>query len=198
MIDQTLVEFPAIHHMRTHMGLPTRRGQVPTTYWRNAVIRPASGTQQAVWEALDESAVTDNGDGTGTFHLTTDEKISGEMYHRLMRAIYKIGLELVYVDHGPDLAFEPKFDDLRKIILGKARHRTGWLTLMVNSVPRPQVRATYQPEIVHADGSELLFLEVDIFGIRFQTELLARNPNHIAHVPEAEFNKFVFPDALAA
>jgi hypothetical protein len=48
------------------------------------------------------------------------------------------------------------------------------------------------------DGTEILPLVIDIFGMQFSTELLARDPSHLDEVPDEGMNKYIFPVAAAA
>ncbi len=38
VLDQTLVEFPSIHQMRTFLSLRTRSGRTPVSAWKNATV----------------------------------------------------------------------------------------------------------------------------------------------------------------
>ncbi|MBA3366034.1 MAG: hypothetical protein H0U03_09670 [Actinobacteria bacterium] len=130
-------------------------------------------------------------------HFRT-ERIGADTYHRLMRAFYKIGLELIYLDHGPTLAYDARFDELRDIVRGRLSDRPGWLLLGRDAVPHATVQARYWYPLYRHDGTEILPLHVDIFGMQFSTELLARDPQHIDDVPDAAVNKYIFPVAAEA
>lgn len=194
VIDQTLVDFPPIQQFRTVLNLRTRTGRVAPTEWVNATVSsPEFGA--IVIEDHGHDAFTDHGDGRLTTHFTTT-RISAAIYHRMMRAIYKIGLELIYLDRGPSVAFDPKFDELRSIVIGKLDDCPGWLILKRDAAPHAMVQAKYWYSQQLEDGTEILPLVVDIFGMEFWTELLARDPRHADDVPDAQWNKYVFEAGL--
>lgn len=152
-------------------AIPNKAGKLVEARFPDLTIkrRPRDGAIEVhapgnhrIFEQTDEGFRLDHLDHRGNRRFTP-ERIS-----TLARAFYKIGLELLYHDGGPELAMSPRFDELRRIVLGEiAGH--GYLViskkveLKLGGEP-PPVGVRYQALTALADGQSAYYFEADLFG----------------------------------
>jgi hypothetical protein len=82
-----------------------------------------------------------------------------------------MGLEFIYVDEGLE-AFDPKFDELREMILG-TRPAKGWLLFPRKAEPTTSVTLEYNTGWRTGD-QQLIPVGLSIYGLVVVTELLGR------------------------
>jgi hypothetical protein len=114
-------------------------------------------------------AHTRTGPSSGRLELTG--KVIDERFQcRFTLALWKIGLEFVYLDRGAEVAFDPKFDPAREAVIGQ-RESTGWCIAPKEIKPHDNVTVALHLDGV-ADGRERAVVMVDVFGVSFASDLL--------------------------
>jgi hypothetical protein len=186
-VDRALLDFPPVALVRTIRALQTRSGRIPESGWDNATIS-SSKAQSIFVDDPTGSAFIDH--GGGKLQMKLQCKLEPSTYRNISRAIYKMALESIYLDHGPTLAFDSKFDEVRQITLGRIT-RPGWVMLLQRSEAHQRITLSYWLDL-RVDDVEIVPIELDICGISLTTEMLARDAAHIADVPDADANKLVF------
>ncbi len=168
-LDGALLDFPPVKFLRMVRGIPNKDGRVPISTWGNAkVSQPASG--HLVFETDSPKVIRDT--ATGFKANLQSGAIAVRRYALIARALYKITLEFIYHDHGPEEAFDPKYDELRKVILGELPSRH-WLATPKDNPHHGQLSLSYQP-LYLSDGREAIWITFDIFGTVLMTEMLIR------------------------
>jgi hypothetical protein len=107
---------------------------------------------------------------TATF--TTTSPFKTKRVRLMARAIWKMTIEFVYLDHGVIGAFDPILDPVRRHVLGVGGTE-GWLVAPKNATLHEQLRLTYLPCII--GGRRALPVQLDVFGVQFYTDLLRRD-----------------------
>lgn len=123
-LDDELGKFLPIAFMRTVFGIPNKRGKIPPTRAANALIeaRPSALEKLQPHQHVHVNAQSERvwQDTEGGFKLGLEgRRMTRKYVSTLVRALYKITLELIYLDHGRKFALDPRFDDIREIVLGK-------------------------------------------------------------------------------
>jgi hypothetical protein len=198
-LDRSLMDHPVVNFMRTVHAMTTRSGRIPESSWGNALVTsPEAGHLVIVpeEEAPDKDvAFVDHGaapDGTHklTLSLRSHEIVTLASMRVIMRAIFKMGLEFIYVGSGADVAYDEKFDDVRLITLGRVT-KPGWLLAAKHGTPHPNVHFEYLPDH-YIDGAEIVPLKFDLLGVVYVTEMLARDPSHTQAEDNDAANVYVF------
>ena len=89
----------------------------------------------------------------------------------ILRALWKIVMEYVYVNDGPIVAFDSRLDPARRevIELGEGR---GWAVIPQNIALHNDIETTYQPRVI--EGEYAVPIMFDIWGVRFYSDLVRR------------------------
>jgi len=191
-LDAELARFPPIELMRAWHGVPTREGVLPVHRAGNLTLTASSRTERILY-AHNKKAFEHIGPNSFRSRVRTGGPIPARRYARVAAALQKIALEFIHHDHvAAALAFDPKFDELRQVVLGH-RRSPGWLNIFKNCTPHGRISITYWWEPIDGDGGTVIVL-ADIFGVVLATDLLRRktvaDPNEAPpdwHVPESNF-----------
>ena len=125
--DHALSEFPPIKLLRAERGIPTKAGKA---------VEAVFGNGRVAFEAPGLMSVTPNHqrllrhmprvendrlDPAGGRLSLTAPRSSTNTVRNMARAIWKSALELIYLDHGPEVAYGTKFDPLRDAVITASR-----------------------------------------------------------------------------
>jgi hypothetical protein len=169
-IDEALVQHPAIALLRTTLGIPTKAGRLPVSKWGNALI--STPAPQDVVIQADSGAVFEQLDShRSKLNLRTGGPIPARRYKLVLRAIWKIALECMYIDHGED-AYDSRYDEVRAMVLG-SREVDGCMLMPKECIPSTEVALHYRFDR-SIEGDYLVVVQAVFFGIPFFTELLRR------------------------
>jgi hypothetical protein len=117
-LDEELLEFEPIKFLRTMNGVESKRGRVPITSFSN--LRIENPTKDHVMiHASSKKNITDQTPNGFKLHFKGNKKMDATRLKRISRSLYKIGLELICLDHGIEFALSERFDEARDIILAK-------------------------------------------------------------------------------
>ncbi len=175
LADEELVNFPPISLLRAERGIPTKAGKAVESKWGDARVRfPERGTLELVEPSrAARRSMGPPGPVTGPrqLELNAGFRMTEDRISRLVRSMWKSGLECVYLDHGPEGAFNPVFDDVRKAILDS--NAIGWAVLQGESNAGDDVSMSY--ELRNVGGRPAMPLRLSVFGVIFYTDLLRRD-----------------------
>jgi hypothetical protein len=177
--DEALVNFQPITLLRAERGLPSKAGKPVASRWGNAtIVWERQGTMNVYGsrKAIKEPRADQPG-ALGNLNLTTGGPLTAKRIGLMIRSVWKSTLEFVYVDHGPEIAYDAEFDAARDAILGRGDAH-GWAVLPRDCQAGPNVTLTYEPRVI--GGSRAMPVCMDVFGVAFYTDLLRRD------IPEAE------------
>jgi hypothetical protein len=188
--EQALSSFPIIEMLRAERGLGTRSNR--------GLLISMDGTR-VWWEAPGElcvspakpGVVTRTGPSRGKLELTTGKPEPARRFERMTHAVWKAALEDVYRIHGPELAFDPKFDRIRNATIGHTQSR-GWAFCPKESKPHNEVTLSILPCVT--DGRERCPVCLDVFGVAIVTDLLDLDLERDQIQPPIPSNVWVFGD----
>ncbi len=175
LADEELVNFPPISLLRAERGIPTKAGKAVESKWGDAKVRfPERGTLELV-EPSRAARRSMGPPGRITaprkLQLKAGFRMTEQRVSRLVRSVWKSGLECIYLDHGPEGAFDPVFDDARKAVLD--RNAMGWAVLQSESNAGDDVSLSY--ELRNVGGRPAMPLRLSVFGVIFYTDPLRRD-----------------------
>jgi hypothetical protein len=85
----------------------------------------------------------------------------------LTRALFKIVLGLIYLDHGPT-AFDERFDGIRSVVKGETFK--GYLLLKNQAIPTEDVRFSYQFMTFPGHALDTVWIESNFYGTQMYTD----------------------------
>lgn len=186
VLDNEIADFLPIKFMRTVYGITGKRGHIAETRASNVVIEHqrdelAKNPQPQIKVMLQHERVWEDTPEGFKLNLEGGRRLTAKYIATLVRALYKITLELIHLDHGPQQSMHPRFDDVREIVLGN-KPFSGSLMLLKSGEPNPQASFTY--EFVTVDGDLTVTIIANIYGVRMFTDLLVRELRRKHEVPE--------------
>jgi hypothetical protein len=171
LADDALTSFQPIVLLRSERGIPTKAGKPVAARFGNATVYFSAPRTLEV-ETISSKTTKRMTPRGGELELTTGGPVTASTYRKMARAVWKSALELIYWDHGPAGGFDPVFDEVRAHILGRSETQ-GWMVSPKKSDPHEQIQLSYETRYV--DGRKACPVLLDIFGIRFYTDLLRRD-----------------------
>jgi hypothetical protein len=157
--------------LRAERGLPTRSRRAVVSEWKGTALAFTAPGELSVFGA-EPGPFRETGPNKYTATLTTASPFKTKRVRLMTRAIWKMTIEFVYVDHGVVGAFDPVLDPVREHVLGIGGTE-GWIVNPKDATPHEQVRLSYQPGII--GGRLALPVRLDVFGVQFYTDLLRRD-----------------------
>ena len=192
-VDHALVQFPPVTLLLAERGIGGKAGKAKVSKWGNATLAFTAPRELSVWGHSAQVIVPD-GPGRFKLNLRTGGPVPARTYAKIARALYKATIECIYLDRGPDVAFDPKFDEVRAVTLGTLPSR-GWLGILAKAIPHNEVRLTYQ--FVEVAGEETVWIAADIYGLVIVTDLMHRVPRgDPTRVPDGFLNISVWDSRL--
>jgi len=80
-----------------------------------------------------------------------------------------MAIEFIYLDHGPELAFDADLDDVRARVIGSGPANAS-AAVPTDVIPHGEVRFTYQPGVIA--GTSSVAVRLDVFGIQIYSDPL--------------------------
>lgn len=179
ILDNTLSNFGPIAFRRVEHGVLGKNDKLPEAKFGNMAMKLVAPGQVVV-ETNSKKAYQRTSDG---FRLKpkSDRKMDERYLRKLVRALFKITLGLIYLDHGADFALSERFDPIREIILDNKGKFHGYL-MMLKKPDRQDIGITYG---FWQDGEEkTVWIEFRFLGIVLFTDLEIRKPKHPELFPD--------------
>ena len=170
-LDEELLEFEPIKLLKTIHGVASKSGKVPPANFNN--VRIESPTPGHVSIQVNSSKnLEDQSDQGFKLNFRGNRKMDATRNKLLAREFYKIGLELVCLDHGQEFALSERFDDVREIILGK-KDFIGYLAIGTNE---KSLRSGiyYFPIKDEVTGSEFYIFDFNYMFVRILFDMERR------------------------
>lgn len=162
-LDEELLEFEPIKLLKTVNGIASKSGKVPPANFNNVRIEnPAKGHVNI--QVHSSKNLEDQNDQGFKLKFRGNRKMDAVRNKLLTRAFYKIGLELVCLDHGREFVLSDRFDDVREIILGK-RDFNGYLAIGTN-IDSSRVGMYYFPVTDQKTGKQFFFFDFSYMFVR--------------------------------
>ena len=129
-LDEELLEFEGIKFLRTFNGIESKKGKIPVSNLHNITMRNVDRVHIKL-DLKSKKNITDQTTEGFKLNFRGNRKMDETRLKLLARSLYKIGFELMCLDHGKDFMLAEKFDDVRDIVLGK-KDFNGYLLLGTN------------------------------------------------------------------
>lgn len=154
-LDEELLEFEPIKFLRTMNGVESKRGRVPVTSFSNLRIENPTKDHIMIHAGSKKNISDQTPDG---FRLSFkgNKKMDSARLKRISRSLYKIGLELICLDHGIEFALSERFNEARDIILGK-KDFNGYL--LIGTVENLGVAGITYQQVKDETGFEFMVFE---------------------------------------
>jgi hypothetical protein len=172
--DQAITDFEPIQLLRAERGLPTRSKRAVVSKWKDAELG-FTGPGELVISGPGAVPARKIGPNTYQTDLRTTSPFKAKRVRLVARGIWKMAIELVYMDHGPRGAFDPTFDPVRDRILGTGDIQ-GWIVNPKDRRPHNQVQLIYETPIIK--GRRALPVRLDVYGVQFYTDPLRPDLTH--------------------
>lgn len=118
-LDSELVNFDVILFLRTFYGIEAKSGNIPRASFSTISLEnPLKRHVNVVLKRKNKNDFIETSEGFD-LNFAGRKKMSEKNTKLLARALYKIGLELLCLDHGLEFCLSSRFDDVRNIVLGK-------------------------------------------------------------------------------
>jgi len=177
LLDFELTEFESIKIMRTINGIKNKSGKIPTARFNNLVLEP-SGFNNIAIRANSRKNIRNQSENGFQLHFTGNRKLDSKRLKMLARSLYKIGIELIYLDHGQNFVLSGRFDEAIDIIMGR-KDFNGYLLIGTNQ--KPDTTGMSYRFFKDEKGKEFTVFEFNylftkiIFDIERRTVLLENN-----------------------
>lgn len=174
-LDSELANFDIILFFRTFYGIETKKGNVPQASFSTISLEnPSKRHVNLVLKRTNKEDFVQTSEGFD-LKFTGRKKMSVKNIKFLARALYKIGLELLCLDHGVSFCLAPRFDEVRDIILGK-RDFHGYICMGSNKTI-DKVGVKYQFFKVGNDAREIVLFEFNYMFLKIMFEMEQRECN---------------------
>jgi hypothetical protein len=175
--DEALVNFEPIMLLRAERGLGTKAGKpVIAKFGDTKIVWTAPGTMEVAAKSpkvLRGMREFDPERGVpGKLNLATSGPLTEKRISRMVRSIWKCGLEFLYLDQGPEVAFDPALDDVRRAILDE--RSDGWALVPEETKATESVELTYLYPATMG-GRPAFPISLSVFGVIFATDPLLRD-----------------------
>lgn len=131
--DRALTDFEPIQLLRAERGLGTRSGRAVVSHWKEGSIAYTAPGELAIF-GQGPSPVVHTKPGTFQMPLTPPGPFKAKRGLLLLRAVWKVVIEYIYLDQAVDAAFDRRLDPARREVLGEGDGR-GWLALPKDCIP---------------------------------------------------------------
>lgn len=117
-LDETLLDFDPIKFNRSYTNQQSRKGK--STIYKNAAFNMQHTSESHIEINAEHAGKTIKTRPDGfTMQIKSDKRLTSDYLKLIARALYKIGLGIVYIDLGEQAAYSNRFDEVRQIILGE-------------------------------------------------------------------------------
>lgn len=181
-LDQTLITFAPVSAMRVAHGVRTKSGDLPRGKFGNASMEMTTPGNVS-FNSNSKKAFQRTPDGFKV-NIRSNQKMTPSYCRRLTRALFKMTLGCIYVDHGPDLALSTRFDPIREMVLDRVKFH-GYLA-MTKKVEDP---GSHESGLRYAfwenEGEKTVLASFAFYGVKLHTDLEIRDPKHFQDNPNA-------------
>ncbi|MFZ1301104.1 MAG: hypothetical protein WAQ27_00795 [Candidatus Microsaccharimonas sp.] len=160
-LDQILLDFDPIKFNRSFYGVQTRSGK--HVVYKNVAfdMQHTSIDHIQLNAPYGSKAIVTRSDGF-TMNMRGNKRMTVSYLKELARALYKIGLGLVYLDLGAEIAYSARFDEVRKIILGESDFN-GYLAIAKKPALEHTATVLHWDKVV--EGRPLSFFRFYYYGV---------------------------------
>lgn len=189
-LDSVLLDFDPIKFNRAFYGVKSRSGDAVT--YKNVAFTMSQTSENHVHldaKHAGKKTVVDTDDGF-KLNMRGARKSTPKYLKSLSRALYKIGLGLIYLDLGSEIAYSQRFDEVRKIILGDLDFE-GFL--IITKKPKMEFIANVQHfDRIDVDGSPISLFRFYYYGIEIFYEMEKRKVVLPDNFPKDQINLLEF------
>jgi hypothetical protein len=196
-LDQTLVDFMPISATKTFFGIPSKRGNLPKGKFGNARLEMfAPGNVLFDSNSRKAFRATPLEDGTGRvkidIKLLSNRPMGAKYSRKLARALLKMLLGCIYIDHGLDFALSERLDPMRDKILDRTKFKGYFAMMRSVQDPRSQSTGIFYNFFTDGEGEETVWVEFQFFGFAMFTDSEMLGLRHPENAPTDQVLVFRF------
>jgi hypothetical protein len=183
VLDTELVDFPPVALLRVLYVPHTKKGRLPSADFDGVSFRKTNPRRLEIRsrDKAPEQVVQADGSVSVKWTFQGTRPIAP---HRLARALFKIGLELLAYDCGPLRAFDGRYDAAREFVRGTRATFPNHFMLCTEGKPKPGIQTTQFTDLA---GTPTF---VDIFGVLFAFNLEPSPRLDASKIPGGPFTAF--------
>lgn len=118
-LDAHLLDFEPVSFFLTFNGIRSKKGKIPRAALGNMILENHTGSDVKInLDSLSKKHYEPTPKGF-RLHIKGKRKWDDRYLKLIVRALYKITLELIYLDHGSDFALSKRYNKIREIVLGE-------------------------------------------------------------------------------
>jgi len=187
-LDEILLDFDPIKFNRSFYGLQSRSGK--NVVYKSAAFNMQHTTPDHIQLNAEHSgkSLKTREDGF-TMDMKSSKRMTVDYTKQIARSLYKIGLGLIYIDLGEQVAYSSRFDEVRQIILGEIDFK-GYLILPKSgNVERICNVRHWDREV---DSKPLSFFQFYYYGVDIYFEMEHRSIELPPEFPKETVNFMQF------
>lgn len=174
-LDSELVNFDIILFLRTFHGIETKKGGSPrASFSTMSLDNPSKRHVNVFLKRKNKNDFVQTPEGF-ILNFVGKKKMSVKNIKLLARALYKIALELLCLDHGIDFCLTSRFDEVREIVLGKQDFH-GYIFMGSNKTGN-KVGVTYRFFRVGMESREIALFEFNYMFLKIVFDMEKRECN---------------------
>lgn len=183
-LDEVLLNFDPIKFNRSFYGLQSRTGK--HVVYKSAAFNMQHTTPEHIHLNAEHSgkALQTREDGF-TMNMKSSKKMTVPYLKQLARALYKIGLGLVYLDLGEEVAYSSRFDEVGQIVLGQIDFSGYLLIPKKGDVENTATVLHWDREL---EGKPLSFFRFYYYGVDIYYEIEHRSIELPPEIPKEAVN----------
>lgn len=174
-LDSSLLSSQLIGFYRTWLKIPNKTGQLSDTNYMNGIKmgHTKTGISMNVPDFSERHFKAEpQADGTVSIKMTLSAAHTPTASKKMARALYKIGLGLIYLQ-DKDVALSKRYDEVRAIILGN-KSFSGYLLVRSVAPPNPQSEMSFR--YVNLLGkTHVAIFQLNFFGLEFAFDFEIRD-----------------------
>jgi len=161
-LDEILTNFDPIKFLRVFHGIENRDGKVPASKHINVDMAMINPGHLNVLLKSNKSDYFQEHEKGFTLSVVGGHKLTNAYIKKLLRAFYKMGLEVVYGDLGARTAHAKRFDEIRRIVLGNCDFSG---SLAVVKHPDLEQIARIRHHVIPMKGRKVSFFDFYYYGV---------------------------------
>lgn len=169
-LDKTLLEFDPIALLRVNYFIKSKSGKLPKANFGNMSLEAISSDLINI-KTNSRKVLRETPNGFD-LKFKGSKKFTIDYQKRLCRALFKITLALIFLDHGSAFAFSERYDPIRKIILGIDDFH-GYIAILNKAKVIPETQVQYNFS-THSNGQKTTWAYANFMGVTMFTDLEVR------------------------
>jgi hypothetical protein len=167
-LDNALCNFDPFLFYRTYLGIKNKDGEVPVAKFNTINMENPTGRHVKIELPKMTNKHFEKTSSGAKIHWKGKKRMTIKNQKIIARALYKIGLELLYLDHGFNFVYSAKLDKIREIVLGN-KDFEGYFLLGTNNPPATPLNKagiTYRFFLDEISGEQFAIFEFNYLLVK--------------------------------